>query len=300
MSSPESEKDGQDPISLALERAQSEHRGVGARSASSVRSWVQPATPKLKKSSVAAVARREVQLDAELLKKNHILCGPGLEDPNISDQYRLLRTRVLQLMRAKRWHSVGITSPGAKAGKTLSSINLAISVAREGNHDVVLIDADIRKPSIAVDLGFKVENSLADYLAGNCTLDGLLISVAGVPNLTIVPGDLPRGTEPEPERLKSQLMADLLMSFTNLSRRTVVIVDMPPVLLGDDVIAVAELLDSMLIVVNEGVTNVDDLKEAAQVLADFNLMGTILNRSSMRAKDFAGYYRAGAADVPDK
>lgn len=285
---------------MALERAQSEHRGVGTRSASSVRSWVQPAAQKLKKSSVAAVARREVQLDVELLKRNHVLCGPGLEDPNVSDQYRLLRTRVLQLMRAKRWHSVGITSPGAKAGKTLTSINLAISVARESNHDVVLIDADIRKPSIAVDLGIAVENSLADYLTGNCSLDGLLVSVAGVPNLTIIPGDQPHGTKPEPERLKSERMSDLLMNFTNLSRRTVVIVDMPPVLLGDDVIAVAELLDSMLIVVNEGVTNVDDLKEAAQVLADFNLMGTILNRSSLKPKDFAGYYRAGAADVPNK
>ena len=241
-----------------------------------------------------------VTLDPNLLQANHVLCGPGLEDPNVSDQYRLLRTRVLQLMRAKNWHSVGITSPGAKAGKTLTSINLAIAVAREGNHDVVLVDTDTRKPSIAEDLGIEVENSLSDYLAGNCPLEGLLLSVAGIPNLTIIPGKLDDGTRAAPERLKSQRMTDLVASFRNLSRRTVVIVDMPPVLLGDDVIAVAELLDSMLIVVNESVTSVDDLKEAAQVLADFNLMGTVLNRSTTKPKVFTGYYSAGTSVEPGK
>lgn len=301
MSSPEADKDGLDPISRALERAQTEHRGVGnVASPSSVRNWVQPATPQRTQSNLATIPRREVTLDPKFLQHNHVLCGPGMEDPNVSDQYRLLRTRVLQMMRAKNWHSVGITSPGAKAGKTLTSINLAISVAREGNHDVVLVDADIRKPSIAEDLGIRVDRSLVEYLAGECPLEGLLISVAGIANLTIIPGGRRAGPKAEPERLKSTLMSDLLASFRNLSRRTVMIVDMPPVLLGDDVIAVAELLDSMLIVVNEGVTSVDDLKEAAQVLSDFNLMGTILNRSHIKPRDFTGYYQAAATEIPSQ
>lgn len=299
MASSEVDNNDQDPISRALSRAKSEHRSVAGGRPSSVRGWVQPTGQSA--SSVSAqqlTGERQITLDPEYLQAHHILAGPKLEDPIVSDQYRLLRTRVLQLMRGHGWHSVGITSPGTKAGKTLSSINLAISIAREGNHDVILLDADIRKPSIAASLGFEPEVGLVDYLTGACSLEQVMVSIADIPNLSILPGSQSHDSAAAPERLKSPRMDDLLDLVRRMPRRTVAIVDMPPVLLGDDVIAVAERIDAMLIVVDEGVTQVEELKEAARVLGDFNLMGTVLNKSRAKPKDFGGYYQAAAAARP--
>src|SRR4029077_16593111 len=101
------------------------------------------------------------------LHSRHILCGRGKEDPAVSDRYRLLRTRVIQALKLNGANTLGVTSAGPKDGKTLTSINLAISLAREGSFKVVLIDADLRKPSLADDLGIAVSKGLIDYLSSD-------------------------------------------------------------------------------------------------------------------------------------
>ncbi len=67
--------------------------------------------------------------------------------------YRMLRTRILQRCRANDWSTLAITSPGPNEGKSVTALNLAISIAREGNQDVFLIDLDMRNPSICKYLG---------------------------------------------------------------------------------------------------------------------------------------------------
>lgn len=279
-----------DHISKALERAQAE-RG-------NVRNWVLPGGsdapfPTAPKPPTV----RSVDLSAEHLRERHVLWGRGLglEDPTMSDQYRLLRTRVVQRMRQQGWRSVGVTSPGPRAGKSLTALNLAISMARDDTCNVVLVDADLRRPSIAEMLGVDEGVSLIDYLVKDLSLDEVLVH-PNIENLTIVPGRADESGAAVSELLTSTKMSELIERLHHDSRSSLVVVDLPPILVGDDVVAIAPLLDCLLVIVEERKTEVEDLRQAAELIKEFNLLGTVLNKSAQKPTLNAGYYYYGTAN----
>jgi Mrp family chromosome partitioning ATPase len=183
-----------------------------------------------------------------------------------------------------------VTSAGPKAGKTLNAINLAIAIAREGSYNVVLIDADVRKPSVANALGVDVEYGMVDYLTGDASLEQVMLKPANFQNLTIIPGQLDDAARATPEALGSERVLDLLDAGTRKDIRNLVIVDLPPVLVGDDVLALAPRLDGLMLVVSEGVTDLEQLERAVGLLKDFPILGTVLNNSRERSKAVEGYY----------
>lgn len=275
-----------DPISRALERAQ--------RDGGSVRSWV--ATPTREPAPAVPIAAefgaRAIDLDPAHLASRLILSGPGHEDPVVADKYRLLRTQLLKRMQAHGWSKLGITSAGPKAGKTLTSINLALSLARSGNERVILIDADLRKSSMADDLGIDGSVGLIDYLSTDLDLEAVAVSPRSDPNLLVIPGRRVELGAPTPEVLRSAKMAELIARAGAGTEPTIVVVDLPPVVVGDDVIAVAGYLDALILVIEENSTEVQEVKEAAELLADFNLIGSVLNKSREKDRDVEGYYQA--------
>jgi protein-tyrosine kinase len=279
-----------DHISKALERVQAD--------AGNVRSWVLPAaSTAVDRTTAADAAVRHITLSKEHLQSQHVLCGRALgsEDPATSDQYRLLRTRVVQSMRQQGWRSVGITSSGPRVGKSLTAINLAISMARDDAYSVVLVDADLRRPSTAEILGISEGLGLIDYLASDIGLDAVLLR-PDVVNLTILPGRSDQSGKAAPELLTSNKMTALFDSLLGRSRSTLVVVDLPPILLGDDVVGIAPLLDCLLVVIEEGKTEIQELRRAAELIKEFKIVGTVLNKSSERSKVNVGYYYYGTAN----
>jgi capsular exopolysaccharide synthesis family protein len=278
-----------DHFSKALEHAEREgHR---------VRKWVQPSPvhSELRIQHVGdAVVGHRISLDLKHLSNRHILSGDETENAVIADKYRLLRTQLLQRMRVNNWSRLAITSPGPKAGKTMTSLNLAISIARDGNQRVVLIDADLRKPSIASELGLEVEFGLIDYLAGEVGADEVALISEEIPNLTIVPGRCIVGDEVRTELLGSSRALALLEEISRSGEPTIVLVDMPPVFVGDDVILLAEHLDCVLLIIEEGATEIEEMTTAADLLRQFNLIGTVLNKSTEKQKDLSGYYHTAS------
>lgn len=273
-----------DHISKALQKAEKEQQ--------SVRSWVQPSSVKSTPAYAEPTAGQTIELDANLLQKHHILSGLGHEDPKIADKYRLLRTRVLQIMKPRSWSTLGITSASPKAGKSLTAINLAITMAQDPERKVILVDADLRKPSISSDLGFDVDCGLIDYLTSTVELADIIKHPKNIPNLTILPGHRPHEqSDVTPELLNSAKMRELMQNLNAYDPSTIIIVDLPPVLIGDDVIVQASHLQSILMVIEEGGTNIDELIECAELLTDLNLLGTVLNKSDQPAKTFEGYYQ---------
>ncbi|MBH78976.1 MAG: hypothetical protein CMQ49_00515 [Gammaproteobacteria bacterium] len=280
-----------DPISKALERAKQNQ---------SVSGWVNP-------SQAGAVALPQdlpsagntVELDPKVLHNNSLLSGDSLEDPAITDKYRLLRTKILQIMRANSWKSIGITSPGAKAGKSVTSCNLALSIAREGNHQAVLVDADIRKPTIAEYMGIESELALPDYLLGRSSLPQVLVGISNWSHLSVLCGAPEGASGLTPEYLKSSRMSDIFASAMTNGYPTLYVVDLPPALIGDDVLAVSMNLDCLLVVVDESSTTADDLKQTLDLLGSCNIVGTVLNRSTEKPTNHGSYYqyyRAGASE----
>jgi protein-tyrosine kinase len=217
------------------------------------------------------------------------LSGRGYEDPAITDVYRLLRTRVTQLMAQRGWHTVGVTSAGPRAGKSLTAINLAISMARDSAHSVVLVDADLRRPSVADTLGLPESVGLIDYLNSGVEL-GDVLQASDIDNLLVLPGRHEASGVAVSELLTSNKMSSLIQSVRGRENASLVVVDLPPVLVGDDVVAVAPFLDCLLIVIEEGKTEIEELRQTAELIKGFNLLGTVLNKSADKSKHFSSYY----------
>jgi protein-tyrosine kinase len=220
---------------------------------------------------------RRAVVDATQLEKNRIL--PGVTDVAVLRAYKILRTRVLQRMHAENWRSVGVTGTMAGEGKTVTSINLAIALAQETNTRVFLVDLDLQRPRLASYLGMDVEKGLSDYLLNQASFDDVVYDL-GINRLSVIPNA--HSIEQSSEALSSPRMMEMLQSLLAEQPQRLVVFDMPPLLVSDDVLAFAPRADSFLLVAAQGYTQRRALENAREILSGMNLVGVVLNRSSER------------------
>ncbi len=220
---------------------------------------------------------RSAPVDPEAMERNHILLR--VHDVAISRAYKILRTRVLRRLSANNWATLGITGTAAGEGKSLTAVNLALALAQDVNTWVTLVDLDLQRPQLGSYLGMTYEHGLTDYLTGQVELDQIVYDI-GVKRLAVIPNAT--SVESSSELLSSPRMADFVNALESQSPRRVVIYDMPPLMVTDDVLAFAPRVDSFLLVVSQGQTARRTLANAKEVLSELNLMGVVLNRSTER------------------
>jgi capsular exopolysaccharide synthesis family protein len=233
---------------------------------------------------------KSVQLNPEVLERNCVL--PGVSDPAALRAYKILRTRVMRRLEAQSWRSFGVTGLAPGDGKTLTSINLAITLAQNVNTWVFLVDLDLRRVQVARSLGIagaSGEAGLSDFLAGDATVDDIIYS-PGIERLAIVPNFQP--ISESSEMLTSPRMTELLQALERETPRRIIIFDLPPLLASDDVLAFAPQVDAMLLVVAEGSTGRAALESAKETLSEMNLVGVVLNKSAETSE--TDYYAYGA------
>jgi Mrp family chromosome partitioning ATPase len=232
-----------------------------------------------------------IHLDTDVFAASRLLVHDSNERHPAQGAYRMLRTRLMKNMRSNNWRVLGVTSLGQNEGKTYTSINLAISIAAEIEQEAILVDLDLQRPSVCGYLGADAADfvSLRDYLQNEqMDLSELLVC----PNIERLACILTH----DPLERSSDLLASprgaLLFSELRerISEKTVIIVDLPPLLAADDALAVAPLLDALLLVVAEGETERSELGEARPILDEFNLIGTVLNKSKEKESKRANYY----------
>lgn len=220
-------------------------------------------------------------IDAETLQTNRIVTD---EQPlAVRSAYKMLRTRLLQRMRANRWTKLGITSARASAGKTLTAINTAISIAREPSQKVILVDLDLRRPSIARYLGLKPKHDLSDYLLHNVGIEDVVVRTS-IDRLLIVPST--SSHDNSSELLSSQRMLELVHLLSTDSQGCIVVYDFPPILDADDMLAFSPNIDALLFVVAECETRRADLQQVQDLIKDMNVAGVILNKSDDRSPTY--------------
>ncbi|MET0292129.1 MAG: CpsD/CapB family tyrosine-protein kinase [Steroidobacteraceae bacterium] len=238
-----------------------------------------PATP-----AVPATEFRKIQLDPPTLESNRILAG--IADPVAMSAYKMLRTRVLQRTSQNGWRNLGVTGTLAGEGKSLTAINLALALARDVNTHVFLVDMDLQRPSVATQLGMNFDKGLSDYLVGNASREEIIYS-PGIDRFAVIP-NANRGNH-HSELLGSPRMDELMASLTQEAPARIVIYDLPPLLVSDDVLSIAPRLDAMLLVATQGITERKVLESAREILAEVNLLGVVLNRSTEHEKRSYGY-----------
>lgn len=231
-----------------------------------------------------------------------------------AEQYRKIRTNIEFSSADKKINSLVVTSSGPSEGKTTTAANLAIVFANAGNR-VVLVDADLRRPNVA--LSFRVPNvdGLSNYLAEKNSIGGSFLSekdletayltqgdtqlgsrliVTSVENLYLMPsGPIP----PNPsELLNSRRMQDLVNILSESF--DLVIFDMPPVVMVTDAQILSSYVDGTILVVRERVSKKQAVLEAKKLLdmVQANVIGVVYNGS--KQEDEAYYY--GTKEAKDK
>ncbi len=220
---------------------------------------------------------RSAPVDPEAMERNHILLR--VHDVAISRAYKILRTRVLRRLSANNWATLGITGTAAGEGKSLTAVNLALALAQDVNTWVTLVDLDLQRPQLGSYLGMTYEHGLTDFLTGQVELEQIVYDI-GVKRLAVIPNAT--SVESSSELLSSPRMADFVNALESQSPRRVVVYDLPPLMVTDDVLAFAPRVDAFLLVVSQGQTARRTLANAKEVLSELNLMGVVLNRSTER------------------
>jgi protein-tyrosine kinase len=223
---------------------------------------------------------RRVEPAAGAAKKNRLICESM--DPAAVGAYKMLRTQVSLRLRANSWTSIGVTAARPGEGKTLTAINLALSLAMNPDQHVFLVDFDLRRHCVTQYMGVSGASSLRDVLNGAPLTEALVRyrdeRVYGLLN--------EESFENSSEILASEEAAQLARQIKGLGG--ISIYDLPPLLSADDYLAFSHHVDCTLFVVSEGETQRADVIRAREMIDEEKLLGIVLNKS--RARDLADTY----------
>ena len=215
-------------------------------------------------------------------------CVVTLSSPDspVTEQYRKLKTLILKMTRNEFRNTLLMTSSVGGEGKSITCANLAIMLAREYGHTVMLVDADLRKPALHEYLGLKSVFGLSDCLNDRVDL-GRAIVKTGLPKLSFLSAG--KQVADPAELLSSYRMKELLTELKNRYQDRYIIIDAPPTLLYAETLALSALVDGVVVVVKEGVASLQGVRDTLDVLKGATLLGIVYNDVSNASLD--GSYR---------
>jgi len=200
----------------------------------------------------------------------------SLTDPHstAAEQYKKLRARILRATRKDILNTIMVTSSDIGEGKSMTAINLAVTLSNEIDHTVLLVDTDLRNPSLHKYLGIEPKIGLSDYLKGGINLPDVLIRT-GIGKLVILPGG-----NPDPnaaELLSSDRMKMLVREMKLRYKDRYVIFDSSPLLVIADALSLGNYMDGILFVIQEGRTSQKTAMQALSLMEGWNILGIVFN-----------------------
>jgi capsular exopolysaccharide synthesis family protein len=191
------------------------------------------------------------------------------------ESYRALRTNILRTTQDKLMKAILITSANHFEGKTTTAINLALAMSDVPGYRALLVDSDLRFPTVHDRLGLMQSPGLTEILEGSVSLDSEIIDTEKENLKVITAGNLPHYPVEllESKRLKN-LIKDLKSDFD------LIIVDSPPVIPYSDASVLSSQMDGVLLVVQSGRTRREDIRQVQVTLQDnqAKVLGVVLNR----------------------
>jgi len=233
--------------------------------------------PQIRSAGPALVDERfdEFELKDTYLQSNRIVAH---NSANIcAKPYDMLRTQVLRAMDLKGWKTLAVTSPTAECGKTLTAINLALSIARQPERSVLLVDMDLQRPRVARTLGMSGSEGVLGVLRGSIELaEGIIAARISNHRLAVLPAEAP--TSDSSEWMTSRAMSAMMQKIKMDYQSRIVILDLPPMLSGDDVIAILPQVDCVLLVAAVGTTTIAQIEECNKHLQSADVVRLVLNK----------------------
>lgn len=229
-------------------------------------------------SHVPAMPARVLRIDLEWLRRQSIIVPDEKRTP-IAESFRQIKRRILQNVDHPkpgiRSNLVMVTSSVAGEGKSYCAINLALSIALEMDHTVLVVDGDVGKPSLPSLLGVEVEKGLMDVLSNRIRVEEVLCKT-NIDKLTLLPaGRVPRQAT---ELFASAAMRRLLQELADRYPDRVIIFDSPPLMVASEASVLASHMGQVVIVVEAGKTVEASLAGALGRIELDNVVGLILNK----------------------
>lgn len=224
-------------------------------------------------------------LDPRHLARNRVISAGRTDPAHVA--FNVLRTRILRALKARGWSRIGITSPSQGCGKTFVASNLALSLSRQASCRTVLVDMDLRIPALARVLGVPNPGRIQEFLTGETPFAAHFLRVT--PNLAV--GLNSEMVPDSAELMQEPATATALDAMRAAFRPDVVLYDLPPALVCDDVFAFLPQLDCVLVVAGGGTSKAEDVRKCERLFADqIPILGVILNRSEDPAIEPYGSY----------
>jgi len=212
------------------------------------------------------------------------------KDSHASEQYKILREQVKRLSREADIRVFCVTSPVKRDGKSTVAVNLAAALALDYEENVLLIDGDLRAPSIHRYFELNPSPGLTDYLGSDSSLSEArsLVQETFLPGLRVLPAGKPTNFSSEllaKDKMR-QLMQEIRTSFPGYH----IVVDSPPILATPDPLVIARHVDGVLLVVRARKTPRDYLMKSIRLLNSTKLMGVVLNGAELGMASKYYYY----------
>ncbi|HVI52546.1 MAG TPA: AAA family ATPase [Candidatus Sulfotelmatobacter sp.] len=226
-----------------------------------------PASPR-----PASPAANQIPVNEQELERHRIVARASRSIN--ADTFRMLRTKLLQMMTRNNLRTIAITSPNYGDGKSTIAVNLALSLALDVKQTVLLVDLDLRNPDVHNIMGLKPDVGLSDYITHDAPVPSCMVKPA-IDRLVVLP--ISRPIENSSEMLATPKMTALAEELKTRYSDRIVIYDMPPLLAQDDTIAFLPNVDGVLLVVRDGASTSAELTQCLHMLDNTNLLGTVLN-----------------------
>lgn len=242
---------------------------------------VKPASPGGERDARAEPLRIEyssTQVLADALVRLQRTHGVVRMDRSVlAESFRMLRNQVLQRLRADGHKLLAVTSPRRIEGKSLTAVNLALTIAADYDTAVLLVDADLGGQGLQSMFGLEGARGLGDHLAHGVPLSELLVN-PGVARFVLLPAGQ-QAVLNSAELLATKAARQSVLEMKQRYPDRIIIIDLPPVLDTADALAFLPQVDTTLVVIEEHTTSLHDMERMADLLAPFNLIGTVMSQA---------------------
>lgn len=237
------------------------------------------------------VGKLNALLDVVPLKITNLMIAAAREEKTaVVEEYNKLRSSLITLTTGDQFHNtIMVTSTVSEEGKSMTALNLAISLAKEHDHTVLLVDTDLRRPSVHKYLDIEPDVGLVHCLRDNLPIEEALIKT-GVGKLVVLPAG--ESIKDPVDMLSSNRMKDIVRELKERYPERYVIFDTPPALPFADANVIAGIVDATLFVVREGKAKMEDVAKTIAEYNQHNLLGVVYNdaHTILNNQSYYGYY----------
>jgi capsular exopolysaccharide synthesis family protein len=207
------------------------------------------------------------------------------ENPFAAEEFRKLKTQVFH-WSPNPPHVILVTSTTPNEGKTTVSVNLAMAISQEIHKEAILIDADLRQPSIHFEK-FEHSRGLSNYLADQTSLSEIMLHSEAEKLWVIPAGPVSKRSA---ELIGSRRMEELLNSLRTFGEDSFIIIDSPPLLATSEPVTLSKWVDGVILVVMADRTPRESIKRAIQSIDKQKIIGVVLNQKEVRASSYYSSY----------